>query len=987
MAAENGAKFTDLWYGDRSSYTNPSAADMAFCNFLAFYTGKDASRMDQLFRQSGLMRDKWDRDARTGEKYGEGTIRKAIEDRGNDTYDPLYYQKKRDAERESELGKIMNSLDEHEANQIEKDISEDSTQNTEPLEDQNTKEQPQTNLLKERVDRAIKAKSHIDLYKLAEGIALLPELDRLIIMSDIREGMEKHKAFQWAEFKKRVFQAQMNIAEEEQQKREEQRKEEPQYKRLDNQGMFVNDIKEGYVEISNFTAEIIADVKIDDGAEETRSYEIEAELSGRSFHFEVPVEDFEDCKWKDRHLPARAYITVGSRMRDHFCNAIRTCSNPEKKCHYGHTGWRKINGTWVYLHNGGVLSGVSGEGSEEINYPTHSFFSSASAYRATLDNNKSSLSGVSGVSGVDIEASVKLTGPLSNYVFSSERDNLQQAIQASLKFMDLTKDTITMPLFAAVWRSVLGESNFGVHLAGQTGQGKSQLAALAQQFFGASMNADYLPGTWESTENALEMQLFQIKDAIFCADDFKPKGSKNDQDRIHSKADRVYRSIGNRSARGRLNSDLQLRAQRVPRCLLLSTGEDIPRGQSCQARMVVLVMTESVTKGNASKRLYLAQEDAGSGLYAQAMAGYIEWIAPRIESIQSNLRQLVAGERDRLSSEGHSRAGTNTANLILGMKCFLQYACEISAITPQEAQVYLTRCITALVEVASEASREDHQMKPSEQWIRLLISAISGKRAHLVTVDGKNPGLEYGWKESTTTGYREGESYEQEHTQGGGMQIGWIVDNDIYLNPTLAYTAVVEEGSRSHDYVTTTQVMLNKALFENKIFASTDMEKEDPKRRRYTIRKRLQGHQPDVLHIKKEILFSNDPLSDSPHSPHFSHSEAHQSASEEGSGVSGVNYPENSEGGKSSHSESSQPRSGSIPVEYQELFVRYEAFSQDLELKGEKVRAYSSKEEQGYTLVDVDSHCTKVKRLLNSGQQEHIQTAIRAMQFAMEVAQ
>src|SRR6185369_1853678 len=54
-----------------------SAADLALCNLLAFWTGRDATRMDRLFRGSGLMREKWD--SRRGETtYGGQTIARAI---------------------------------------------------------------------------------------------------------------------------------------------------------------------------------------------------------------------------------------------------------------------------------------------------------------------------------------------------------------------------------------------------------------------------------------------------------------------------------------------------------------------------------------------------------------------------------------------------------------------------------------------------------------------------------------------------------------------------------------------------------------------------------------------------------------------------------------------------------------------------------------------------------------------------------------------
>lgn len=79
MNAKKGPKFKRLWAGDASDYGNDtSAADLALCNMLAFWCARDAARIDRLFRQSGLMRPKWDerRGART---YGALTIAKALE--------------------------------------------------------------------------------------------------------------------------------------------------------------------------------------------------------------------------------------------------------------------------------------------------------------------------------------------------------------------------------------------------------------------------------------------------------------------------------------------------------------------------------------------------------------------------------------------------------------------------------------------------------------------------------------------------------------------------------------------------------------------------------------------------------------------------------------------------------------------------------------------------------------------------------------------
>jgi putative DNA primase/helicase len=84
--AENGDKFRRLWEGDTSGYDSHSEADLALCSMLAFWTGGDRARMDDLFRQSGLYRDKWDED-RGAQTYGERTIVTAL-DGVSDVYDP-----------------------------------------------------------------------------------------------------------------------------------------------------------------------------------------------------------------------------------------------------------------------------------------------------------------------------------------------------------------------------------------------------------------------------------------------------------------------------------------------------------------------------------------------------------------------------------------------------------------------------------------------------------------------------------------------------------------------------------------------------------------------------------------------------------------------------------------------------------------------------------------------------------------------------------
>ena len=77
--ARNGWKFRQLFEGTHEQHS-ASEADLALCRMLAYWTDGDARQIDSLFRQSRLMRPKWDRrHGSDGRTYGQRTIDKALE--------------------------------------------------------------------------------------------------------------------------------------------------------------------------------------------------------------------------------------------------------------------------------------------------------------------------------------------------------------------------------------------------------------------------------------------------------------------------------------------------------------------------------------------------------------------------------------------------------------------------------------------------------------------------------------------------------------------------------------------------------------------------------------------------------------------------------------------------------------------------------------------------------------------------------------------
>ena len=86
-SAKTGTRFTMFMKGGwEQFYSSHSEADMAFANDLAFWTGRDCHKMDTIFRNSSLMREKFD-EKHGAVTYGTSLLNKAINETQN-IYNP-----------------------------------------------------------------------------------------------------------------------------------------------------------------------------------------------------------------------------------------------------------------------------------------------------------------------------------------------------------------------------------------------------------------------------------------------------------------------------------------------------------------------------------------------------------------------------------------------------------------------------------------------------------------------------------------------------------------------------------------------------------------------------------------------------------------------------------------------------------------------------------------------------------------------------------
>ncbi len=369
--------------------------------------------------------------------------------------------------------------------------------------------------------------------------------------------------------------------------------------------------------------------------------------------------------------------------------------------------------------------------------------------------------------------------------------------------------------------------------------------ALGQQHYGSAMNARNLPGSWSSTGNSLEILAHSAKDALLVVDDFAPGGSTADVQRYHREADRLLRAQGNRSARQRLRSDATLRPAKPPRGMIVSTGEDVPRGQSLRARLLV----SEVSPGDLNwEALTESQRAASEGLFAEAMAGYIQWIAGRYDEIHEHMHRRSLELRSQAHRSGrHRRTADIVARLGAAWATFLDFAASCGATTAQERAELWQRGWDALGEAAEAQSQHQAASEPTTRFLELLRSAISSKRAHVASTEGFEPSQPdaWGWQLRTTGSG----DYERTIWEPQGPRVGWTKGQDLYLDPDAAFEAAQAAGQRGGDVLAITPTTLAKRLHERGLLKSIEESHSTLK-----IRVTAESKRVAVLHLGTPML-------------------------------------------------------------------------------------------------------------------------------------
>ncbi|MCX5887938.1 MAG: DUF927 domain-containing protein [Deltaproteobacteria bacterium] len=557
-----------------------------------------------------------------------------------------------------------------------------------------------------------------------------------------------------------------------------------------------------YRPLCNFTAQITDEVTRDDGLRVTKEFAVSGNVAGLQLpSARVPTKDFDAMKWVREGWGAAASITPTRNNAAHLPNAILTHSRTlgiTRKTLYGHTGWREINGVWRYLHGGGAI-------------------------------------------GPGEPVAVDLGENLRRYRLP-EPGGIEAA-QASLRFLDICPWEVTAPLIACTYLAPFADLlkvDFSLWLHGPTGAKKSTLAALALAHYGDFTRLS-LPGSWFSTVNSLEKLCFVLKDCLVVIDDFAPAASAKDANKMSENAGRLIYQAGNRSGRGRLTSDLSARPDHYPRSLIISTAEMLLPGkrQSATARYLAVEMDPNKSPLDRA-RLTAAQAEAH--LYAGAMAAYLEDLAPRLNEVQDEIRELFELYRGVFYSDTHGRIPEIQSWLAVGFEFFLRFQMRMGAITDSQKCEMEKRAWRVWEALGEKHSRIIQGERPTLKFLAILEELFTQKRIYVesTTVSGAPPQRkdDLGW--------------ERTEPARNAELVGWADNERLYLMPEATYRVVAETISRQGDFL---------ALGKNEMIGALVRERLiEPAKDGNTKIKSIRGSSKRVIVLPHTNLFCDEEI-------------------------------------------------------------------------------------------------------------------------------
>lgn len=488
---------------------------------------------------------------------------------------------------------------------------------------------------------------------------------------------------------------------------------------LDSLGNLCSDDGEGNpIVLANFVARPIKQIILDDGMSQEQSFLIEGVGCGGTplKLISVNTQEFFSMNWALLKWGMEACIKSGFSKRDQVRESIQILGkHVVTETVFTHLGWRHFQERWVYLHANGAVGSDSA--------------------RVLLDNYAGS------------------------YGLPDTVKDIGTAAGRSLALLDVAPHRVTLPLLALVYltplleaaRTASCEPRFLVWLYGLTGTFKTTLSLLFLHHFGTFTSS---PASFKDTTNALEHGAFTTKDSLLLIDDFHPSSSLQEAKRMESTAQFLLRLLGDRISKGRMTADIKRQKDYPPRGMALVTGESMIGGESSVARLLSL----EIRRGEVNlERLTQAQKSIGR--LSEAMRGYLEWLAPRMDDLPTLLSERFTQLRSAFQRDGqHGRIGETLAWLQIGLEYALEFAVSAGTLAADSKDSLLEEGTDVLTELAESQSAEVNAEMPARKFLNVLRELLVSGKVQLSQTNFRDNNTDI-YSVGTHIGYQDADYY------------------------------------------------------------------------------------------------------------------------------------------------------------------------------------------------------------------------------------
>jgi hypothetical protein len=491
------------------------------------------------------------------------------------------------------------------------------------------------------------------------------------------------------------------------------------------------------IPMSNFSAKIMDVITTDDGLNKKKKFRIIGQRENGELleDAEVDADQFDAMGWIRENWDTRALISSDKTATTKVRLALLLGSQEAKRLTvYIHGGWRRIDERWVFLTHGSAIG----------------------AQGASVEFKEDNLTGYT------------LPQPSSSW--------LGEECQASLDYLEIGSHKVLLPIWAAMYMAPLSsiiDTGFALFLKGRSGTYKSGITALALNHFGPSFNYNRLPGSWTSTENKLEKDLFLLKDLPYIIDDWAPGQDSIKAKALEGKAERIIRAQANRQSRGRMNEKTY-----DPRGVLVSSGEHLPGGHSANARTFVI----EIFRGDIDRAKLLATLKS-KRLYSQCMAEYIAWIGERYEQLMVELPQKEQRWEDAVVKYAeHPRLPGAVGALYAGLDTALEFMKFKGVVSQARANEILQEGWQCFIDWTVAQSARVEAERPGRRFVGGLLAMLKSGRYVMGSIS---------------------DSTQTKSLEPGQVQIGWMDEAGNYLlDPEGAYKEVRQYLERSDEPLT-----------------------------------------------------------------------------------------------------------------------------------------------------------------------------------------